>query len=213
MFTGLVEAVGTVAEVRPGRGATRLAIASPLPLDEMQDGESISVDGVCLTVARRTRDRFEADAVAETLSRSTLSGMRTGRRVNLERALRAGDRLGGHLVQGHVDAAPPVVRVRRRGQDWRLRIALPPSLRPYVVEKGSIAVSGVSLTVSAVDGASFEVVLIPETVARTTLGELRAGDAVNVEADVVARYLEGLVLGRSPGGMTSAPRIGRRTGG
>ena len=193
MFTGLIETVGHVRRVVAGVGATRLAIATDLPVTAMEDGESVAVDGVCLTVARRSGKVFEADAVAETLSRTTLARLRVGDPVHLERSLVVGDRLGGHLVQGHVDAVARVIALRRRRNDVRLEVALPKPLRGLVAPKGSIAVHGVSLTVSAVTSRSFEVALIPETLARTKLGGLRPGDGVNVEADLVARYLESLM--------------------
>ncbi|HZN54657.1 MAG TPA: riboflavin synthase [Candidatus Polarisedimenticolaceae bacterium] len=198
MFTGLIRTIGRVVRVEPGAGATRLAVASDLPVETMEDGESVAVDGVCLTVARREGDVFEADAVAETLARTTLSGLARGDRVHLERALAMGERLGGHLVQGHVDAVARVLRATRSGADVRLEVELPVALRGLVARKGSIAVSGVSLTVAAVGPASFEVALIPETLARTRLGELAEGDPVNLEADLIARYLEALLRERSP---------------
>lgn len=190
MFTGLIEAVGVVAEVIPGHGSTRLAVKSPIPIGDLTDGESIAVSGVCLTVARRSGDRFHSDVVAETLSRTTLGRLRPGSPVNLERSLRLGDRLGGHLVQGHVDACARVGAVSRRGDDWRVTVAWTPEVRPYVARKGSVALDGVSLTVAAAGPSGFQVALIPETIARTTLGSLRRGDVVNVEVDVLARYLE-----------------------
>ena len=193
MFTGLIETVGRVQSVVVGTGATRLVIATELPLTSMRDGESVAVDGVCLTIVRRKGSTFEAAAVAETLKRSTLGGLRIGDPVHLERSLALGDRLGGHLVQGHVDAVAKVVALGRRGDDVRLTIALPVALRGLVACKGSIAVHGVSLTVSAVRSRSFEVALIPETLARTKLSSLKSGDAVNLEADVIARYLESLL--------------------
>jgi riboflavin synthase len=192
MFTGLVETVGRVVEATRRGGALRLGIASSLPVAEMEHGESVSVDGVCLTVVERRGDRFFADVVPETLRCSTLGDARTGRRVNLERSLRLGDRLGGHLVQGHVDATAPVRAVRRLHGDYRVEVALVPEIRSYVAYKGSIAVQGVSLTVAGLGGEGFEVALVPETVGRTTLGELRQGDRVNVEVDLLARYLERL---------------------
>jgi riboflavin synthase len=201
MFTGLIEALGRVVERTPGRGSTRLAIASSLPVPDMKEGESVAVDGVCLTVARREGDRFCADAIAETLSRTTLAGLRRGDDVNLERAMQLGDRLGGHLVQGHVDDTARVREVRRRGDDVRIRLALPPALRRYVAFKGSVTLQGVSLTVSAVEASGFEVALIPETLTRMTLGRLKAGDRVNVEVDLISRYLERLV--QPPGDSTS----------
>jgi len=193
MFTGLIESLGRVQRVVPGVGSTRLTIATDLNVASMRDGESVAVDGVCLTVARRKGGGFEADAVAETLKLTTLGGLRAGDAVHLERSLAVGDRLGGHLVQGHVDAVAKVVALRRRGGDVRLTIALPAALRGLVARKGSIAVHGVSLTVSAVQARSFEVALIPETLARTKLGSLEPGQTVNLEADVIARYLETLM--------------------
>ncbi len=193
MFTGLIETVGRVKRVVPGAGATRLTIETDLPAVAWKDGESVAVDGVCLTVARRLGRAFEADAVAETLKHTTLSGLRAGDSVHVERSLVVGDRLGGHLVQGHVDAVAKVIALRRRGDDVRLTLALPATLRRWVALKGSIAVHGVSLTVSALTSRSFEVALIPATLARTKLGGLKPGDGVNVEADLIARYLEGLM--------------------
>jgi riboflavin synthase len=196
MFTGLIETLGNVQRVVPGAGATRLTIATDLPVASIAEGESVAVDGVCLTVARRSGKAFEADAVAETLKHTTLSGLRAGDAVHVERSLVVGDRLGGHLVQGHVDAVAKVIALRRRGDDVRLELALPATVRRWVALKGSIAVHGVSLTVSAVKSRSFEVALIPVTLARTKLGGLRPGDGVNVEADLIARYLDGLMRER-----------------
>lgn len=196
MFTGLIEAVGRVRRVLPAVGSARLTIETELPVAAMRDGESVAVDGVCLTVTRRSGKAFTADAVAETLSRTTLGGLGAGDAVHLERSLAVGDRLGGHLVQGHVDAVAKVIALRRRGHDVRLEVALPKALRGLVAAKGSIALQGVSLTVSAVKPRSFEVVLIPETLARTRLGSLRPGDGLNVEADVIARYLDALMRDR-----------------
>jgi riboflavin synthase len=196
MFTGLIECVGRVRRVMSADGAARIAIESPLPLAAMRDGESVSVDGACLTVVRRAGRRLEADVVAETLHRTTLSRLRPGDPVNLERALAAGDRIGGHLVQGHVDAVARVLAVKRRGEDVRLAVTLPPALRGLVALKGSIALHGVSLTVAALSARRVEVALIPETLARTTLGRLGPGDGVNVEVDLLARYLEALIRAR-----------------
>jgi riboflavin synthase len=196
MFTGLIESLGRVRRVVAGAGASRLTVATELPLATMRDGESVAVDGVCLTVARRLGSAFEADVVAETLTKSTLSGLRAGDLVHLERSLAVGDRLGGHLVTGHVDAVAKVVAVRRRGGDVRLEIALPAALRGLVARKGSVALQGVSLTVASVKARSFEVALIPETLKRTNLGGLAPGDGLNVEVDLIARYLEALMRGR-----------------
>lgn len=199
MFTGLIETMGTVVRVSRARGAARLVVRSDLPVDAMRDGESVAVDGACLTVARRAGDAFEADAIPETLARTTLGALRSGDRVNLERAVALGDRLGGHLVQGHVDAVGTVLSSVRRGADVRLGVGLPAALRRYTAEKGSIALHGVSLTIAAVRPRGVEVALIPETLSRTTLGALRAGDRVNVEVDLLSRYLEALMRDRAPG--------------
>jgi riboflavin synthase len=196
MFTGLIADLGRVVRVSPGPGASRLAIESDLPVARMTDGESVAVDGVCLTVAQRKGRIFEADAVAETLKRTTLGSLRAGARVHLERSLAVGDRLGGHLVQGHVDAVAKVVSIKRRGADVRLAVTLPASLRGFVALKGSIALQGVSLTVSAATARTLEVALIPETLTRTTLGGLKPGDGVNVEVDLIARYLDALMRAR-----------------
>jgi len=190
MFTGLIEDVGKVVEASPRRGSTRLGIACALPVEEMRDGDSVAVDGACLTVVQRRGNRFHADVVAETLARTTLGRLRPGRRVNLERALRLGDHLGGHLVLGHVDDTARVTSLTRRGDDVRLRVELTPAIRRYVALKGSVALQGVSLTVSGLDESSFEVALVPQTLDRTTLGEARVGEPLNVEVDLLARYLE-----------------------
>ena len=198
MFTGLIEAVGKVVEISPGRGSSRIAISSSLPVAEIRDGESISVDGVCLTVSHRRRDRFFADVVAETLSRSTLGKLRPGTRVNLERSMQVGDRLGGHFVSGHVDATVEVKRFQKRGNDCRLRLGLPAGLARYVAPKGSVALDGVSLTVASLEASAFEIALVPHTLEQTTLGGLRAGDELNLEVDLLARYLERLLALHNP---------------
>ena len=194
MFTGLIECLGQIVEVAPRSGARRIAIRSALPLSEMKDGESVAVDGVCLTVSSRSGDRFHVDAVQETLQRTTL-----GQEVNLERALRASDRLGGHLVSGHVDETTALTSVRRGGADYRVRFRLAESVRRYVARKGSVAVHGVSLTVSDLGSDEFEVALVPETLERTNLGKLGPGDPVNLEVDLLARYLDRLLEARHRG--------------
>jgi riboflavin synthase len=182
MFTGLVEQMG---EVR--KSGTRLAVATPLT-SELERGDSVSVNGVCLTAVAIEDGAFEADVMEETLSRSSLGSLAAGDRVNLELALRVGDRLGGHFVQGHVDATGTVAAVEPREHSTVVRVDAPADLLRYVVEKGSIAVDGVSLTVTEVDDEGFSVSLIPETLERTTLGSVRAGDTVNLEADMLAKY-------------------------
>jgi riboflavin synthase len=191
MFTGLVQATGVVRAIEPGPDGARVRVETALGR-ELSPGDSVAVSGVCLTAVEADRGSFAADVVAETLRRSALGALRPGARVNLELPLRAGDRLGGHLVQGHVDGVGTVDAAREEGLGRVLRIAAPAELRRYVVEKGSIAVDGVSLTVAEVDDEAFEVALIPETLERTTLGAVAIGDAVNLEVDVLAKYVEKL---------------------
>ena len=199
MFTGLIEAVGKVTRVAPGAGSSRLSIRGSLSGEELRLGESIAVDGVCLTAVVCREDGFDADAVSETLSRTTLGKLRAGRGVHLERALRLGDRMGGHLVQGHVDGIVAVTRIQRSGDDHRVQVQVPRELRRYVAMKGSVALHGVSLTVSALTGIGFEVALVPQTLAQTMLGKLKTGDRLNLEVDLVSRYLERLTQGPETG--------------
>jgi riboflavin synthase len=191
VFTGLVADLGTVADVETTGDGVRLRVESPLAA-ELSEGDSVAVNGVCLTAVEPDGDGFSADVMEETLRRSSLGPLGTGDTVNLELPLRAGDRLGGHIVQGHVDGTGEVESVREEGLSRVVRIAAPDELLRYVVEKGSIAVEGVSLTVSAVDGDAFEVSLIPETLERTTLGAAAPGRTVNLEVDVLAKYVEKL---------------------
>jgi len=204
MFTGLVCDTAVVERIVPRQGGMRLTLRpSRLCVEDLSPGESVACSGACLTVVERGEGLLRFDAVPETLSRTTLGNWRPGTRVNLERALTLADRLGGHLVQGHVDAVAEVVGRAAEGQGARLAIRLPPGLAPLVAEKGSIAVDGVSLTVAAVGGDRFEVALIPETLSRTTLGEVGPGVRVNLEADLVARYLARLwQVGKGPGGIS-----------
>jgi riboflavin synthase len=193
MFTGIVEELGSLAGVDRLDRAARLTFAGPQVATDAQHGDSIAVNGVCLTVVDADASGFTADVMAETLDRSALGGLAPGDPVNLERAATLSTRLGGHLVQGHVDGVGTVLE-RRPDTHWEIvRIALPPHLARYVVEKGSIAVDGVSLTVTAVTGEYFEVSLIPTTLALTTLGTRIVGAPVNLEVDVVAKYIEKLV--------------------
>jgi riboflavin synthase len=192
MFTGLVEATARVRRVDPDGDGVRLEVETPLAA-ELAQGDSIAVNGVCLTAIDPAADRFRADVMAETLRRSSLGPLSEGDFVNVELPLRAGDRLGGHVVQGHVDGTGTVAETRDEGFARLVRIAAPEELLRYVVEKGSIAVDGVSLTVAAVDGESFTVSLIPETLERTTLGLATPGRVVNLEVDVLAKYVEKLV--------------------
>jgi riboflavin synthase len=185
VFTGLVAGTGTVRSLSDGH----LEVDSPLAA-ELSAGDSIAVNGVCLTALDPTSDGFRADVMPETLRRSSLGPLAAGDEVNLELPLRAGDRLGGHIVQGHVDGTGTVEGLREEGFSRVVRVAAPADLLRYVVEKGSIAVDGVSLTVSAVDEDAFEVSLIPETLERTTLGSAALGRAVNLEVDLLAKYVE-----------------------
>lgn len=192
MFTGLIADVGSVERLDRGSEGARLRIATELASD-LAGGDSIAVDGVCLTAAAVDSAGFEADAMNQTLELSTLGELEPGARVNLELAVRASDRLGGHLLQGHVDGTGRVASIREDGLARRLLVELSPELLRYIAERGSVAVNGVSLTVSAVGEELFEVSLIPETMARTTLASLSEGSRVNVEVDQMARYVERLV--------------------
>jgi riboflavin synthase len=189
MFTGLVADVGTVESVDSGAEGATLRIVTPLA-GEIATGDSVAVDGACLTATSVGDGGFEAEAMNQTLEVTALSGLEEGSRVNLELAMRASDRLGGHIVQGHVDGVGSVVSVAKDGFARRLRVALAPGLLRYVVERGSIGLSGVSLTVAALGEGWAEVSLIPETLERTNLGDLGEGDRVNVECDIVAKYVE-----------------------
>ena len=192
MFTGLVASTGTVRAVEPDGDGARIAVATQLA-GELAAGDSIAVNGVCLTAVDPSSTGFRADVMAETLRRSSLGPLAEGDAVNLELPLRAGDRLGGHVVQGHVDGTGTVAELRDEGFARLVRIDCEPSLLRYVVEKGSIAVDGVSLTVADLDERSFTVSLIPETLERTTLGLASPGRVVNLEVDVLAKYVEKLV--------------------
>src|SRR4051812_24296517 len=192
MFTGLVETTARIRRVDPDGDGVRLEVETPLSA-ELNQGDSIAVNGVCLTAIEPSADRFRADVMAETLRRSSLGPLGEGDPVNVELPLRASDRLGGHMVQGHVDGTGVVASTRDEGFARLVRIDCDPDLLRYVVEKGSIAVDGVSLTVAEVDGAGFTVSLIPETLERTTLGQTSPGRSVNLEVDVLAKYIEKLV--------------------
>jgi riboflavin synthase len=194
MFTGIVEELGEVTAVEQLADAARLTVRGPLVTSDATPGCSIAVNGVCLTVVTSDEGAFTADVMRETLVRSSLGALGTGSPVNLERAVRLSDRLGGHLVQGHVDGTGEVLDVRPDEHWTVVRVSLPGGLGRYVVEKGSITVDGVSLTVSAVDDDAFEVSLIPTTLALTTLGSKGPGDPVNLEVDVTAKHVEKLLL-------------------
>lgn len=194
MFTGLVQELGTIEELERREGGMRLTISATLA-DGLHDGDSVAVNGVCVTAASVVDHRFVADVMNETLGRSTLGAAEKGARVNLELPLRVSDRLGGHLVQGHIDGVGEVLEVLDDGIARRVRVSAPGAILRYVVPKGSIAVDGVSLTVVDLDQGSFTVSLIPETLERTSLGGAEPGRPVNLEVDVLAKYVEKLLSG------------------
>jgi riboflavin synthase len=188
MFTGIIKELGSVEAVETSEDGARLRIHANL-VSELAPGDSVAVNGACLTATSVGDGEFGADVMHQTLSLTTLGELKPSSRVNLELPLRATDRLGGHVVQGHVDGIATVAEVSDDGFAKRLRIELPDELLPYVVERGSIAIEGVSLTIADIDGSALEVSLIPETLERTTLGALEPGERVNVECDVLARYV------------------------
>jgi riboflavin synthase len=195
MFTGIVEELGTVEAVENQGDAIRLTVRATTVLEDAGLGDSISVNGCCLTVAERTGGTWTADVMQETLDKTSLYGVQPGDRVNLERAVTADKRLGGHIVQGHVDGVGTIVR-RSPSEHWEVvQISMPPELARYLVDKGSITVDGVSLTVVEAGDDSFTVSLIPETLSRTTLGSRQPGDRVNLETDVIAKHVEKLLTG------------------
>jgi riboflavin synthase len=196
VFTGIVQEIGTVRHSEPTRSGARLEIAASRVMERLAIDDSISVAGVCLTVVGRDDRSFTSDVVPETLERSTLGGLARGARVNLEAAATPETALGGHFVQGHVDATAKLLERSAEGEGGRLRFALPKTLARYVVLKGFITLDGVSLTVARLGKTFFEIALIPHTAERTTLGALRPGDAVNVEVDVIAKYVERIVRTR-----------------
>lgn len=199
MFTGIVESLGTVRELVPAGGDSRLLLdAGDLDLSALTPGDSVCVSGVCLTATQVSDRGFGADVSGETLAHTTLGDLRPGSRVNLERALTLSSRLGGHLVSGHVDGVAAVEDFTRQGRSWRLAIRVPTPLARYVARKGSVCVDGVSLTVNDVAGERFGVNIVPHTLERTIIGRYGPGSRVNLEVDLVARYLERLLLGGLP---------------
>jgi len=203
VFTGLVEEMGTVRERTPCAAGARLVIGCDAMRDGLAIGDSVSVNGACLTVVEMGDDWFAVDCVEETLRRTSVGDREPGDRVNLERAMRVGDRLGGHIVQGHVDGTGTVSGTTPEGDGVLMSVAAPDEVLRYVVEKGSITVDGVSLTVATRDPAGFTIALIPHTMEMTTLGPQAVGRRVNLEADVVAKYVEALVRPHTDGGGSS----------
>ena len=193
MFTGLVEEIGRIEKIEPRSGGRRIWVAARRVLEDARAGDSIAVDGICLTATGVERSRFTVEAVPETLDRTTLGGWREGDAVNLERPLRLDQRFGGHLVQGHVDGVGKVARVLQEGEGKRVTLDLPEALARFVAEKGSLAVDGVSLTVAGCAASTCEIAYIPHTLAVTTADSYAAGRRVNLEVDVIARYVARLL--------------------
>jgi riboflavin synthase len=204
MFTGLIEEVGNVRSITAQNGTQRIVISAAQVTRELKTGDSVSVSGVCLTALNITPDAFAADLAAETVARTSLSRLATGSLVNLELPTKAGNRLGGHVVQGHVDGVGKLASLARvhGGDDWELIVELPAELDRYVVHKGSISIEGISLTVAKIQGNRISVAVIPHTYDATNLKALKPGDPVNIEVDVLAKYAEKIALGKSEDGIT-----------
>ncbi len=211
MFTGIVEAVGSIRAIQPKGGDVSLYIASgALDLADVKLGDSIATNGVCLTAVRLPGDGFWADVSGETIARTTLHKLQVGSSVNLEKALMPQSRLGGHIVSGHVDGVGEVVSIKPQGRSLQYRVKAPDELARYIAEKGSITVDGVSLTVNGVDGAVFDLNIVPHTASETLISQYQVGTRVNLEVDLIARYLERLLLGeRAAEGQTAAGGLTR----
>ncbi len=201
MFTGIIEEMGSVRTLRQSGGSARIVISASRVLEGTALGDSICVNGVCLTVVELGRAEFSADVASETLAVTTLGGLRSGSPVNLERALQLSSRIGGHLVSGHVDAVGRIREKREEGNGWRIFFTAPDAVLRYVIRKGSVAVDGISLTVADLDASGFSVAMIPHTAKLTTLGAKTAGDPVNLEADIMGKYVERLLGRHGAGGV------------
>jgi riboflavin synthase len=199
MFTGLIEDIGEIARAVPAGSGRRLTIVCKIPLAEVALGDSIAVDGVCLTVTACAGDSFSVDVSPESLETTTLGRARVGRKVNLERAVRLSDRLGGHMVTGHIDATAAIAAMEPRGDFVQMDVTAPDSVMKYIITKGSVAVDGVSLTVNRCRPRGFQVMIIPHSLARSTLQMRAAGDQVNVECDILGKYVEKLLAGTAAG--------------
>jgi riboflavin synthase len=196
MFTGIISAIGDIAQLEQRGGDVRLTIRSGnLSLADVQLGDSIACNGACLTAVELTGEGFVADVSVETLNLTTIGNWQTGSRINLEKAMQASDRFGGHIVSGHVDGIGEVVSLHEDARSWRFRIRAPRDLAKYIAHKGSITVDGTSLTINKVEGAEFELNIVPHTMTHTVMGDYQVGTKVNLEVDLVARYLERLLLG------------------
>jgi len=199
MFTGIIEEMGSVKGLRREAGAARLAVSASLVLEGTAIGDSICVNGVCLTVVEMEGAAFSADVANETLKVTNLGELRAGQKVNLERALRLSARIGGHLVTGHVDAVGRIREKKQEGNSWCIFIETPESALRYIIKKGSVAVDGISLTVAEVEKTGFSIAMIPHTAKLTTLGYKSTGDSVNLETDIIGKYVEKLLAGRVEG--------------
>ena len=197
MFTGIIEEIGTLSRIERGAGSCHLTIGAVKVLDDCKLGDSIAVNGVCLTVTRQYSDGFVADVMAETMRRTNLEALKIGDKLNLERSLRLSDRLGGHIVAGHVDEVGAIVELRQEDIATLMTVSISPALMRYIAPKGSVCVEGVSLTVTDVSDAGFQVSLIPFSKKSTTLGLKRVGNTTNIEIDMLARYVERLIEYRS----------------
>lgn len=200
MFTGLIETVGSLVSLRSGGNQAVLELVAPLPADEIRIGDSIAVNGACLTVIDRQGDRFRFDISPETVARTTFAALQPGNKLNLERALRLGGRLDGHLVTGHIDCIGRLASRTAKGNAVLLGFSLPPEQARLLVEKGSVAIDGISLTVNSVSAAGFSVAIIPHTLAKTTLADLGVGMSVNIETDVIGKYVARLTSPHVTGG-------------
>ena len=196
MFTGIIEELGTIESITPHDGGAKIVVSASLVTSDSRDGDSIAVNGVCLTALDITRNSFAADLSQETLDRSTLGKLKPGSRVNLERAVTPSTRLGGHIVQGHVDARGKFISAEEHGDFWTVRIGYPNEISRYLVYKGSVAVEGISLTIAALTNQHFDIAIIPKTWELTNLSTLAPGDPVNLEVDVIAKYVERMMQGR-----------------
>lgn len=197
MFTGLIEEIGKVSSVSRGRDYSEFAVEASKVLEGTKTGDSIAVNGICLTVTNMGKNIFTVQAVEETMNRTTLGTFASGTRVNLERAMQLGERLGGHLVQGHIDGTGRIAYRRNTGEGVLFGISIDASLNPFIVDKGSVAVDGISLTVTYAHENEFGVSVIPHTLSSTTLGSTRAGDSVNIETDIIAKYVRKLTTRES----------------
>lgn len=193
MFTGLVEEIGTIVRTAPGGGVIEFTIRAKKIMDGLKTDDSITINGVCQTVVKHTNDSFTVQAIKETLRKTTLGSLRSGSKVNLERALLPSSRMGGHFVQGHVDGAGAVKSIKKQAGDWLIKITLPESFMKYVIPMGSICIDGVSLTVASVHGNDFTVSIIPHTLDMTTLKNIKPGSQVNIELDMIGKYIVNLI--------------------